>query len=72
MYSKCIFADNSLDACYNLRYLTRINLQQLDGALSDLSVVVKRSPSSRVLSLLLCLSVGVSPDRRFTDEAWPV
>ena len=48
MYSKCIFADNTIEACYNSRYLTRISLQQLDGALSDLKVVVERSPSSRV------------------------
>lgn len=49
MYSKCIFADNTYEACYNSRYLTRVNLQQLEGALSDLQVVVERSPSARVV-----------------------
>lgn len=53
MYSKCIFADNTYEACYNSRYLTRVNLQQLEGALSDLQVVVERSPSARVLVVSL-------------------
>ena len=53
MYSKCIFADNTYEECYNSRYLTRVNLQQLEGALSDLQVVVERSPSARVLVVSL-------------------
>ena len=53
MYSKCIFADNTYEACYNSRYLTRVNLQQLEGALSDLQVVVERSPTARVLVVSL-------------------
>ncbi|OAO18220.1 dnaj-like protein [Blastocystis sp. ATCC 50177/Nand II] len=47
MYSKCIFTDSSIDACYNSRYLTRINLQKLDSALGDLKTVVERNPSAR-------------------------
>ena len=49
MYSKCIFTDSSIDACYNSRYLTRINLQKLDSALGDLKTVVERNPSARVI-----------------------
>ena len=49
MYSKCIFSDNTIDACYNSRYLTRINLHQLDGAVSDLATVVSRNPTARVI-----------------------
>lgn len=48
MYSKCIFSDSSMVACYNSRYLCRLNLQQLDGAVSDLSHVVELNPSPRV------------------------
>lgn len=52
MYSKCIFTDNTVDACFNSRYLTRINLQQLDGAMNDLKTVVERNPSARVFAVL--------------------
>ena len=50
MYSKCIFTDDSIDACFNSRYLTRLNLQHLEGALSDLEKVVERNPSARVVA----------------------
>lgn len=54
MYSKCIYADSSVVACYNSRYLCRLNLQQLDGAVSDLGHVVELNPSPRVIVYFYC------------------
>ena len=44
-YSKCIYADSSVTSCYNYRYMCRLKLNQLDGALSDLAVVAGVNPT---------------------------
>ena len=51
-YSKCIYADSSMTSCYNYRYMCRLKLNLLDGALSDLSVVAGVNPTLDVSFVL--------------------